>query len=308
MVSVIVPVYNAAEYLWQCLESISKQSYTDLEIICVNDGSSDNSEAICKGFLHRDARFRLLSQDNSGVSVARNNALEISTGDYVCFIDSDDVVASDFIQTLISLSKDGGLGICGFTRDVNELGFTKNRPHCYDSHDYIVRVLNETVVHTSICMMLFKNSIIQNNKIRFTPGCVRNEDTEFYIKYMTYENSIVVSEYKGYYYRDHPSSAVHRFDDRSLSYIEADQRISDYLVSKGIISDNNLIVAATVQYFVFKTARQKNNEIYKRVHDLYDVRHMMRMILKHPRRSRQGVALVYLLCGRKLFYGIISRL
>ena len=98
LISVIVPVYNAQKTLARCLESISNQTFRDLEIIVVNDGSSDDSEKICCQF--QDARLRLISQSNQGVSQARNTGIDYAEGKFLCFVDADDYLMSNHIETL----------------------------------------------------------------------------------------------------------------------------------------------------------------------------------------------------------------
>ena len=306
MISVIVPIYNAEIFLSDCIKSILSQTIKDFEVILVDDGSTDGSGSICEQYCRKDDRIRYILQENAGVSVARNTALDVAKGEYVVFIDSDDVVAPDFLQRLLNLAANGDFAICGYTRDQSEVGKAETSREYYDVNSYIIQIFGESLIHPNICMMLFKDNIIQSNKLRFTPGCVRNEDTEFYIKYMTFEKNVVVSDFKGYFYRDNPSSAVHKFNEKALTFIEADQRMSDYLVEKGIVGKNNLIVAASVQYFVYQTARQKNKDIYDRVHELYTVKPMMKTMVRHPRMARKGVALAYLALGRKMFYKMLS--
>ena len=117
-VSIIVPVYNVGKYLQKCLNSISNQSYPNLEIIIVNDGSTDNSKIIAESFTKKDRRFTLINQPNSGQSSARNAGLKKATGEYISFIDGDDYVCTDFISHLlapflISQSKKPVLSVCG---------------------------------------------------------------------------------------------------------------------------------------------------------------------------------------------------
>lgn len=306
MISVIVPVYNAEAYLGECVESLMRQTLNDIEILLINDGSIDNSAVICEKYSALDNRIRFFNQPNAGVSVARNKGLQEAKGEYVCFVDADDVVASNFLQTLFDMSGCGDFAICGYTRNQSILGQKGSTVKYYDTKSFIIQIFDESLVHPNIWMMMFKNAIIQKKKISFTPGCVRNEDTEFYIKYMIHENRIAVSDYKGYFYRDNPNSAVHKFNEKSLTFIEADQRISDELVKAGIMNNNNLIVPASVQYFIYQTARQKNIEIYDKVHELYDVQLMMRRMIRHTRYSRKGVALAYLFLGRKYFFKLLS--
>ena len=116
LVSIIVPVYNAKKYLSNTLESILKQSYKNLEIILVNDGSTDNSKEICEHYAKIDSRIILLNKINGGVSSARNYGLEVAKGDYVSFIDSDDYLTVDMIETLVKdvQNTDVEIAVCGY--------------------------------------------------------------------------------------------------------------------------------------------------------------------------------------------------
>ena len=100
VVSIIIPIYNVEAYLRQCLETVIHQTYPNLEIILVNDGSPDQSEEICKEFFRKDARIRYVRQENGGLSAARNTGIELATGDYLTFIDPDDWVTEDYVEVL----------------------------------------------------------------------------------------------------------------------------------------------------------------------------------------------------------------
>ena len=308
MISIIVPIYKAEQYLRDCLVSIKKQTYSDFEAICVNDGSPDNSADICQEFVNNDSRFIFINKENGGVSSARNRALKEAKGEYVCFVDSDDVIEPHFLEHLINLSRDGAFSVCSYSRDISRLTPDATNVIEYEAKDFIRHILNESIEHPNICMMLFKNSIIQTTHLDFTLGCVRNEDTEFYMKYLVNETKVRVSDYKGYYYRDNENSAAHRFDIKALTFIEGDARISKILVENNIIADDNHIVPASVQYFVYQTARQGNKELYDYIHEHYDVKPMMKKMTSFPRMVRKGVAYCYLFLGRSLFYNFISKL
>ena len=208
MVSIIVPIYNAEQWLFDCLESIESQSYKDFEVLMVDDGSRDSSATICKIFEERDSRFLYYFQENAGVSAARNFGLKYVQGEYICFIDADDKVAPDYLSHLLELSSDGSFGVCNFTRDIKELGEKKGEIIYYEARDCVSRILWESVKTFNLWMMLFKNNIIQNNNIKFVVGCARNEDIEFYINYLLYENKIKVSGYMDYFYRPNPDSVM----------------------------------------------------------------------------------------------------
>ena len=96
--SVIVPVYNAEKTLRRCLDSILRQTFSDYEVILVDDGSKDSSLDICKSYCAKDKRFSVLHQENSGVSKARNRGLDSAKGNYICFVDSDDTITSDYLE------------------------------------------------------------------------------------------------------------------------------------------------------------------------------------------------------------------
>lgn len=305
MISIIVPIYNAELYLYECLDSIRNQTYKDFEVICVDDGSTDKSRVICESFTNDDKRFVIITKVNGGVSSARNLALDKAQGDYICFVDSDDIIAPDFLEHLLEISKGGDFAICNYTREFEGLGSGQKNTKMYDSVDYINHVINETVQHPNICMMLFKSRIIKDLDLSFTLGCVRNEDYEFYMKYMSQEKQVTVSDYKAYYYRDNLLSASHKYDKRSLTAIDADERTGEFLKNKGI-RQAYLILPAGVQLFVFRSARQRNMELYNLIHEKYNVRLMMQDMAKHPRLSRKGVAWIYCILGRKLFYSLIS--
>ena len=100
LISIIVPIYNVEKYLRQCLDSIMNQTYRNFECLLINDGSSDNSEDICREYVSKDSRFRYFEKENGGVSSARNLGIEHSKGEYITFIDSDDWVDSDYLEVL----------------------------------------------------------------------------------------------------------------------------------------------------------------------------------------------------------------
>jgi len=121
LVSVIVPVYNVELYLGDCLESICTQSYKNLEIILVNDGSVDNSLHICYEFAKKDPRVQVIDKPNGGLSDARNAGLTVCKGEYICFIDSDDVIHKDFISILINSIADADICMCYYKRFYNDV-------------------------------------------------------------------------------------------------------------------------------------------------------------------------------------------
>ena len=102
LISVIIPVYNTADYLPRCLDSILNNTYRNLEVICINDGSRDNSLEILNAYSEKDSHVRVINQENGGISAARNNAMDLASGEYIAFVDSDDWVHSHYFEVLLN--------------------------------------------------------------------------------------------------------------------------------------------------------------------------------------------------------------
>lgn len=307
MISIIVPVYNASKYLDDCLRSIQNQSYINFEVLCIDDGSEDDSADVIIRYVASDSRFKLYQQKNAGVSAARNLGLKNADGEYISFVDSDDMIGPNYLENLLALSNDDSLAICGYTRDILQLNHNNGKIKKYQTQDYIRHIFNEDIEHPNICMMLFKKSIIQMHHLNFTVGCVRNEDTEFYIKYMIHERNVSISNYKGYYYRPNPTSVMSLpITLNSLTSIEASQRMNKLLYDKKIIDSDKIIYSNGILVYVYATAKQKQQCIYDYLHEKYNVRCAMVAMLKHTRLIKRLVALTYILLGRKLFYMVVS--
>lgn len=309
MISIIIPVYNSAKYLDECFESITKQTFSEFEVLCVDDGSTDDSLEKCRKWETIDRRFHVFTQKNQGVSCARNLAIEQAKGEYICFIDSDDVVAPDYLLHLTELAKDGSFPVCGYTRKKEELGRNVPGVTCYDATNYILHIIYESIAHPNIWMMLFKADIIREHNIRYVVGCVRNEDTEFFVNYLTYEKNVIVSKVKNYYYRPNPTSAMLApITAKALTSIEAAERMNKLLVEKGIIVDPNIVKSNSVLIYSYSLAKRKNKELYNLLHIRYDVRSAMTKMLSFPRISKNLVAISYLFFGKRLFYKCVGLL
>ena len=309
-VSVIIPIYNAEEFLHDCLSSVSRQSYKNIEIICIDDGSKDCSFQICQEWSGKDPRFHVLSQKNQGVSSARNLALSQATGEYICFVDSDDLIASDHIANLVDMTNYGMFPICGYTTNKKDLGKGKKKKFCYNAKDYIRHIIYETIDHPNLWQMLFKSRIIRDNDLMFTLGCVRNEDTEFFINYLIYESDIIVSNYCTYYYRtDNLSSAMRKpITVSAFTSIEASQRINLLLFQKEIIRDDSIALNNAILNYAFFLSKEQNIDLYNFLHVHYDVRKAMKKMLYFPRLVKKMVSLAYLILGRIYFYRFIGLL
>ena len=188
MVSIIVPIYNSGDKLRTCLNSIKLQSYHDIEVLMVNDGSKDNSSVICEEFAKDDNRFIYIQQENAGVSVARNNGLSHSHGDYICFIDSDDSVELHYVECMMKAIKDTHADIVlqGLTNVyAGKEGDKKKFP------DLTVKVgelddkmFEELFYFCGPYCKLFRADYIHHNKIKFPKDLAYGDDFVFYVTYL----------------------------------------------------------------------------------------------------------------------------
>ncbi|MFE4712061.1 glycosyltransferase family 2 protein [Paenibacillus sp. NPDC056722] len=186
-VSIIIPVYNTKNYVRRAIESILNQSYKNIELIIVDDGSTDGSSAICDEYKQKDSRINVIHQKNSGVSAARNNGIINATGQYIQFVDSDDEIKSDMIKTMVdAIEKNkSDLVICGYSVIGKQVFNSATR--LYDATEFLVEsYLNPDIssLVLSSWNMIFKSSILKDNNLRFDPSYVMGEDGLFTLDYL----------------------------------------------------------------------------------------------------------------------------
>ena len=195
-ISIIVPIYNTAKYLPACLDSIVNQTYQNLEIILVDDGSTDNSGVIANDYAKKDHRIKIIHQKNSGQSAARNAGLAKATGKYISFVDSDDQIKPDFIKTLLGLyqAPSTSLAICGheyrnIKKHTSKALYTTplkpRRPH-ESSKSYILKLLARDGRLYSCNNKLFHTTVIKKHRLTFDEKLNFAEDTKFVLSYLQY--------------------------------------------------------------------------------------------------------------------------
>ena len=210
-VSIIIPVYNTAQYLDECLESVTKQTYRDIEILLINDGSKDNSLEICNKWAKLDERIKVFDNENHGVSYTRNFGIGKSCGKYIAFVDSDDVISCDYITKMLEILEDTKadmsiISYCTFY-DVNNPLFSNTHLNVVKTNDFE----NCFFVNTSgvICSKLYLRNIIIDNSIKFDEKIAVSEDLLFNLNYVGFCNTIVINNSKLYGYRQRSDSAAH---------------------------------------------------------------------------------------------------
>ena len=213
MISVIVPVYNVEEYLEECLESIKRQTYTDIEVILVNDGSIDRSKEICDRYCEKDSRFKLVNQENKGLSGARNRGMLESKGEFISFVDSDDVLKEDMLEQLMKqmTSEDIDIVECWYTNEKQELELStpKNVKTIFqgDSKEALVSLCKDNIVRLNAVAKLFRRQVIIN--FPFLEGLFY-EDVYGGIGILKHIRKMVKINYIGYYYRVRQGSIMNR--------------------------------------------------------------------------------------------------
>lgn len=236
-VSIIVPVYNVENYLRKCLDSIISQTLKNIEIICINDGSTDNSLSILKEYASKDERIIVINQENSGVSSARNRGLEIATGEYIAFVDADDSVTPDcFLTTSRTMDNDSDIDLVCYSAevindrdtDIKQLNSTQNFLTCKDMGKV---GLNSTIfshIKGLVWQVLLRNSIIKEKELTFS-NYKLGEDLLFILKYICHINYIYVLAKRLYNYtlRDSGASFKYGTQNNPIYALEANIMLAE---------------------------------------------------------------------------------
>ena len=231
-VSVVVPVYNTAPYLAQCLDSLTGQSLADIEIICVDDGSTDESPAILEKYAERDARIKVLSQQNQFAGVARNNGMAAACGEYIMFCDSDDFMAENALELMYEKCKsdDADVCVCAGERYYEQLGLTVDAPG-YLEVKRVPFSRSDNAEHlfsfTTIMMFnkMFRFDFLREHHLQY--ATTRNgEDVEICALALWYAERITVVKTPLVFYRiDRPDSLVGTLSQSALDPLYAWMRV-----------------------------------------------------------------------------------
>ena len=238
-VSVVVPVYNVECYLPQCIESILNQSYKDIQLILIDDGSTDNSGKICDEYSKKDSRCHCVHQSNGGISSARNAGLKAADGQYLVFVDSDDYIDCDYIETLMS-NADGfdvvSAGVKTFNTNSECKAQTKfSKDMVYQNNDEIKEAyMNGTIKHTFYppFPILYRLDLIKQFDISFDSTLKVGEDIVFNLDYLKNCNSLRTIDYYGYNFRRGQNSTTTKI---ALKYTPLYEH--DYLIIQNGIID-----------------------------------------------------------------------
>lgn len=209
LVSVIIPVYNVKPYLVEALDSVVNQTYKNLEIIIVDDGSTDGSGEICDRYSEKDMRITVIHHENRGLSIARNEGLDIMTGEVVAFLDSDDMYHPDYIRIMCNtlIKENADIAVCKCTRTRKKPVFRtlrgRNRKKTLLSREDALRAQVEGAIGTAVWSKVYRRELWQN--IRFPVGC-ESEDIATTFRVIDACGKLCMVDRKLYYYRNRADS------------------------------------------------------------------------------------------------------
>jgi len=281
LVSVVVPIYNVDEFLEECIESILSQQYKNIEVILVDDGSTDTCLEICNKYKMKDDRITVIHQANSGLSAARNAGLEIANGEYVTFIDSDDVVSTRMIEILLEIAEknEADISCCGYQK------FTKSCPksdrvNVFDQKR--IEVISGAVMVAAMYSgqfvnsgfvawnKLYKKKLFKDNNILYPIGKIY-EDTYVTYKLFYYSAKVAIIDECLYYYRLRVNSIMANTQNKSVdlslckNWVESALDAVVFFESKNEQNLESLALNAfCVSTIVFYGSLKKSNRSYKK--------------------------------------------
>ncbi len=236
LISIIVPVYNAENYLSDCLNSIKAQTFSDYEVLLIDDGSSDGSFRILNDYRIADNRFQLYQRSHRGVSAARNIGVKYATGEYICFVDADDQIAPTYLDDLYQAMDSGADCSMGGFKRIDLLSneecevVPKKKMETLEENLFGFYDANPKDWQRYMVNRMFKKCIIQQNNLRFREDIYYKEDGLFLIQYLCASNGMVgcVDKVLYYYYRNATgamSKTWHTFDEKIITNLEAHRLI-----------------------------------------------------------------------------------
>lgn len=250
-VSVIVPVYNASQYISKTLNSIIAQDFDSYEIIVIDDGSTDNSLEIIKDTLNQcNVSNKVIHQENAGVSLARNVGIDESKGEYLVFIDADDYVSENHLSSLYNGKTDFSLTLYAKKQGDKLTNLDSYSQDLISTQEFIEMELNMQITF-NFFQLMYKSDIIKNNNIRFTPGIVYGEDTEFAHKALNYGDTIAINNEVTYYYVQHSQSAINTTEYRRFDIVEIFENIAEFYRKNGKKEFADLIVTSRIPKAIF---------------------------------------------------------
>lgn len=255
LLSIIIPVYNLAGYIEQCVQSISAQTFTEYEVIIIDDGSTDNTLEVCKEFGKKDDRIKVIHQENQGVSIARNLGIKEAQGDWICFVDGDDQLAEDSLAEIMQdvNQKEPDILIAQSFRHQDGIRTKENygfaRLFLDSQFDGYELLASKNYKRGSVCGAIFNSSFIRRNGIVFPKKLKNGEDSIFMSLCYLYAQKIVFAEVIFYLVNEREGSASRNWDfDRILKMVDNLKFLNSYLTNHPALTNEQTAIIDYSRY------------------------------------------------------------
>ena len=272
-ISIIIPVYNSEKYLEKCLESMLNQTFKDIEVICINDGSTDNSWLILESFAKQDNRIVLLTQKNSGPAAARNNGLSHAKGKYIMFCDSDDWYEPDMCEKMLEGLKKENVDIimCSARvfsdfKSTRDLVYTQRQFEKKEALYNLNNSMAKSLIDHALWNKIFKKEIIDKYDIEF-PMTNFGEDRAFIMKYVSCSDQIYILKDMLYNYRLTPNSYCENLQNNKFKNlydtIIAMQDVKKFFIENKLMEKNKYYFADKIKFSLrcyYKTCDEKHKK------------------------------------------------
>lgn len=284
LISVIVPIYNAEKYLKRCIESIINQTYKNMEIILINDGSKDNSKKICNEFLEKDCRIKLINKENEGVSAARNYGINVAIGKYISFVDADDWLEKNFLLEMYNKLKEYNVDYvtCGYNRAYDNCVKMLNndlKEELVSPNEYIIKILNVQNGYGFAHMKLIRKNAIGN--IRFNTNISVGEDAFFNIQLCKKIDKFLIYNKALYNYYFNQNSVVRNYDKNYCNkYLNSMNLMNSYIRNNYLDSE---VIQNLYNYIAYHILLICVNYCY------------------HPENNNKSIKLIREVCNIELF-------
>lgn len=302
LISLIIPVYNAEKYLNACIDSVLKQTYSNIEVILVNDGSKDTSGDICNHYKYKDSRIKVIHIENGGVSRARNKGIEVCNGDYISFIDSDDTIDSDYIKSFYDSFIDGVEIYIQGTNIIRQDGTNDKVSYKAIGVTSIYEIFdtNKLCGHGYAHGKIYHSTLIKNNNIKFREEIKFSEDLLFILECLLFTDKIKYMDNSGYNYflREGNASSKEYPIVTELNCIELFSLLINKLTAKyniDIISITNVAEIYSMLFARVRNAMYNQGVINSERLRIYDTLTVVQkdLLYKHKYISNKAVQIGY---------------
>lgn len=313
IVSIIIPIYNVEMYLEKCIDSVLKQTYKNIEIILVNDGSTDNCKKMCDDFSKLDSRIKVFHKENGGLSDARNYGINNATGDYITFIDSDDYVKKDFIEKLYNAitTNKCDIAICGhedlYPDRIKRYAFSEKyvNEKVMGKEETLKHMLYKDGYDVSAWAKLYKRSLF--DEVLFPKGRLF-EDAATTYKLIILSEKIVYINYIGYEYVIRKNSISNEnFNERKLDLILSTNEMCDEIENLfPNLKDASIRRRVYANFSTLRFMNNVSNEYDEKIDEIIGTinKYKMNILLDRNTPKRDKCAILSLMFGKKLFFSM----